>query len=107
MQRWFRLLGYHNPRPKKRVDPNGHERADVVKRRKEYLQELEEFQRLSTRYEEHNGVAVQIPPTLNDGETEHVLSSTMSVRCILRNTRLFAGGNTMVKSFTARSPGEL
>ncbi|PVF96678.1 hypothetical protein CPB86DRAFT_827048 [Serendipita vermifera] len=78
MQRWLRLLDHHNPRPKKRVDPNGHERADVVKRRKEYLQELEEFQRLSTRYEEHNGVAVQIPPTLNDGETEHVLSSTMN-----------------------------
>jgi hypothetical protein len=59
----------------KNVYWDGHERIDVVKRRKEFLQELQELDRLSTQYTEDLKTKewTITVPTLGEGDKEHVL----------------------------------
>lgn len=54
---------------------DGHERRDVIKRRKVYLKEVYTFDRLSVQVTEDpiTKESILTPPTLQPGEKEHVL----------------------------------
>ncbi|GBC21156.2 hypothetical protein RIR_jg24235.t1 [Rhizophagus irregularis DAOM 181602=DAOM 197198] len=69
--RWLHILGYTKQRQKQGIFYDGHERADVVQYRNDFLKQIFEYERLMSRYEGEN--MDRILPDLAEGEKEHIL----------------------------------
>ena len=77
IKRWFvyaflNSLGWHCHRHSRTIYYDGHERADVVERRREFLVEMAEFEKLMCKYSGPDCMTVT-PPTLAEGQKEHIL----------------------------------
>lgn len=65
-------LGWHCQRHSRTIYFDGHERPDVVERRREFLAEMAEFEKMMSKYSGPDCMTVTAP-TLAPGQTEHVL----------------------------------
>ncbi|KIM29215.1 hypothetical protein M408DRAFT_35243, partial [Serendipita vermifera MAFF 305830] len=72
VQRWLPRLGYQRRAHMKGIYWDGHERSDVQKRRKAYINELEDLSRL-VHNDDPNAPMVPVAPTLGPDQKEHVL----------------------------------
>ena len=73
MYSFMNKLGWHYHRHSRTVYYDSHEeRADVVKRRKEFLQEMSVYEKLMSKYSGPDCMTVT-PPVLGPGQREHVL----------------------------------
>lgn len=50
---------------------DGHERPDVIEYRKEFLNQMEKYEQLMSKYEGEN--MTRVLPILEDGQKEHIL----------------------------------
>ncbi|KAI5116463.1 hypothetical protein M0805_006723 [Coniferiporia weirii] len=71
VRRWLRKLGYSRHSTKKGIYVDGHERPDVIESHTKFLRDIEQYEKLSRRYEEET--LAPLPLNLGPGEREHIL----------------------------------
>ncbi|RIB20075.1 hypothetical protein C2G38_2180248 [Gigaspora rosea] len=69
---WMKKMGFNYKRYKKGVYVDGHEREDVIVYRREFLQKIEEYNRLMPKWNDIN-CEIYEEPNLLTGEKKHLL----------------------------------
>jgi hypothetical protein len=72
VQVWLKKLGWYHQKHHKDIYYDGHEREDVIKYRKIFLSQMQEYEKLMSKPSESNILHI-IEPLLNQGEKRYVL----------------------------------